>query len=106
MLSFIVTALFSGVVYLLLTAGSGPVLRLWSSQELLVAVVVAVCSAGVAEVDAGAAAVSLSSRLEPIRPMMRKTANTAPAPMAIFLPRPIGCLGEGGLVGLGAPEAV
>ena len=42
MLSFIVTALFSGVVYLLLTAGSGPVLRLWSSQELLVAVVVAV----------------------------------------------------------------
>ena len=42
MLSFIVTALFSGAVYLLLTAGSGPVLRLWSSQELLVAVVVAV----------------------------------------------------------------
>ena len=42
MLSFVVTALFSGVVYLLLTAGSGPVLRLWSSQELLVAVVVAV----------------------------------------------------------------
>ena len=42
MLSFIVTALFSGAVYLLLTAGSGPVLRLWSAQELLVAVVVAV----------------------------------------------------------------
>ena len=42
MLSFIVTALFSGVVYLLLTAGSGPILRFWSSQELLVAVVVAV----------------------------------------------------------------
>ena len=42
MLSFIVTALFSGAVYLLLTAGSGPILRLWSSQELLVAVVVAV----------------------------------------------------------------
>jgi multicomponent Na+:H+ antiporter subunit E len=41
MLSFIVTALFSGAVYLLLTAGSGPVLQLWSSQELLVAVVVA-----------------------------------------------------------------
>ena len=42
MLSFIVTALFSGVVYLLLTAGSGSVLRFWSSQELLVAAVVAI----------------------------------------------------------------
>ena len=42
MLSFIVTAVFSGAVYLLLTAGSGPVLRFWSSQELLVAALVAV----------------------------------------------------------------
>ena len=42
MLAFIVTALFSGVVYLLLTAGSGPVLHFWSVQELLVAAVVAV----------------------------------------------------------------
>ena len=41
MLSFIVTALFSGAVYLLLTAGSGPVLRFWSLQELLVAALVA-----------------------------------------------------------------
>lgn len=36
-----VTALFSGAVYLLLTAGSGPVLRFWSGQELLVAAIVA-----------------------------------------------------------------
>ena len=42
MLSFIVTAVFSGAVYLLLTAGSGPLLRFWSSQELLVAALVAV----------------------------------------------------------------
>jgi len=42
MLSFIVTAIFSGAVYLLLTAGSGPVLRFWSGQELLVALVVAI----------------------------------------------------------------
>ena len=42
MLSFIVTALFSGAVYLLLTAGSGPVLHFWSSQELLVAAIVAI----------------------------------------------------------------
>ena len=42
MLSFIVTAVFSGAVYLLLTAGSGSVLRFWSSQELLVAALVAV----------------------------------------------------------------
>ena len=42
MLSFIVTALFSGAVYLLLTAGSGSILRLWSPQELWVALVVAV----------------------------------------------------------------
>jgi multicomponent Na+:H+ antiporter subunit E len=42
MLSFIVTALFSGAVYLLLTAGSGSVLQFWSAQELLVAAVVAI----------------------------------------------------------------
>ena len=42
MLSFIVTAVFSGAVYLLLTAGSGSILRFWSSQELLVAAFVAV----------------------------------------------------------------
>ena len=42
MLAFIATAFFSGAVYLLLTAGSGPVLHFWSSQELLVAVLVAV----------------------------------------------------------------
>ncbi|MGD9612416.1 MAG: Na+/H+ antiporter subunit E [Kiritimatiellia bacterium] len=42
MLSFIVTAIFSGAVYLLLTAGSGSVLRFWSSQELLVALLVAI----------------------------------------------------------------
>ena len=42
MLSFIVTAVFSGAVYLLLTAGSGSILRFWSSQELLVAALVAV----------------------------------------------------------------
>ena len=42
MLSFIVTGVFSGAVYLLLTAGSGSVLRFWSSQELLVAALVAV----------------------------------------------------------------
>ena len=42
MLSFMVTAIFSGAVYLLLTAGSGSVLRFWSSQELLVAAVVAI----------------------------------------------------------------
>lgn len=41
MLSFIVTALFSGAVYLLLTAGSGSVLRFWAPQELLVAAGVA-----------------------------------------------------------------
>jgi multicomponent Na+:H+ antiporter subunit E len=41
MVSFIVTGLFSGVVYLLLTAGSGSHLRFWSTQELLVAVLVA-----------------------------------------------------------------
>ena len=42
MLSFIVTALFSGAVYLLLTAGSGSVLRFWSAQELVVAALVAI----------------------------------------------------------------
>jgi multicomponent Na+:H+ antiporter subunit E len=42
MLSFVVTALFSGAVYLLLTAGSGSILRFWSSQELLIAAIVAV----------------------------------------------------------------
>ena len=42
MLSFIVTAVFSGAVYLLLTAGSGSVLRFWSSQELVVTALVAV----------------------------------------------------------------
>ncbi len=40
--SFIVTALFSGAVYLLLTAGSGTVLGLWSSQELAIGGIVAV----------------------------------------------------------------
>ena len=42
MLSFLVTAAFSGAVYLLLTAGSGSVLRFWSGQELIVAALVAV----------------------------------------------------------------
>lgn len=41
MLSFIVTAVFSGAVYLLLTAGSGSILHFWSFQELLVALLVA-----------------------------------------------------------------
>ncbi len=41
MLSFIATALFSGALYLLLTAGSGSILRFWSSQELFVAALVA-----------------------------------------------------------------
>lgn len=36
MLSFIATSGFSFAVYLLLTAGSGDVLRLWSGQDLLV----------------------------------------------------------------------
>ncbi|HBA84631.1 MAG TPA: cation:proton antiporter [Verrucomicrobia bacterium] len=35
MISFFVTSIFSFVVYLLLTAGSGSVLRLWSSQEIM-----------------------------------------------------------------------
>ena len=48
MLSFIVTALFSGAIYLLLTAGSGSVLRFWSSQELLVALLVALAVGSVA----------------------------------------------------------
>ncbi len=48
MLSFIVTALFSGAVYLLLTAGSGSVLHFWSSQELLVALLVALAVGSVA----------------------------------------------------------
>ena len=42
MIAFIVTGLFSGAVYLLLTAGSGPILRFWAPQELLVACVVAI----------------------------------------------------------------
>ncbi len=42
MCSFIVTTVFSGAVYLLLTAGSGSVLGFWSSQELRVAAIVAV----------------------------------------------------------------
>lgn len=41
MTSFIVTGLFSGAVYLLLTAGSGSVLRFWTTQELYVAALVA-----------------------------------------------------------------
>ena len=48
MLSFIVTAVFSGAVYLLLTAGSGSVLHFWSSQELLVALLVALAVGSVA----------------------------------------------------------
>jgi multicomponent Na+:H+ antiporter subunit E len=42
MISFLVTSVFSGAVYLLLTAGSGTVLRFWSIQELYVAALVAV----------------------------------------------------------------
>ena len=34
MISFLVTSIFAFVVYLLLTAGSGTVLLLWSVQEL------------------------------------------------------------------------
>ncbi len=41
MLSFLATALVSGAVYLLLTAGSGTVFHFWSSQELAVASMVA-----------------------------------------------------------------
>ncbi|HOE00667.1 MAG TPA: Na+/H+ antiporter subunit E [Kiritimatiellia bacterium] len=41
MLAFIVTALFSGAVYLLLTAGSGSVLHFWAPTELVVACFVA-----------------------------------------------------------------
>lgn len=41
MISFLVTGVFSFAVYLLLTAGSGPVLGFWSGQELRVGLIVA-----------------------------------------------------------------
>ena len=41
MLPFFATFLFSGSIYLLLTAGSGPILGLWSSDEIVLGLAVA-----------------------------------------------------------------
>lgn len=45
MFAFIVTFLFSGGVYLLLTAGSGSVLGFWAPQELWVGLVISLAAA-------------------------------------------------------------
>lgn len=65
MLAFIVTALFSGAVYLLLTAGSGSVLHFWAPTELVVAGFVAVAVGLVARKYFAAA--RQRSALNPVR---------------------------------------